>query len=330
MKKMWRGIVSLLLCVCMLSGCAGGSTGSGDGSDEKADGIKMYLTVSTADTFRQTIIDAAQKEADKVGAELVVKDAEGSLENQLAHIKEAVDGGYNVILCNPVDVDTTLQLQVAAGDLPIVFFNSSPSEERLKADKYVFVGSNEEEAGTYQAEYILDKYASKDTINVAIFKGAKTHSATLGRTNALKHTLNASGKKINYVFEDNADWSTDTAKQYFELFLKTGQPVDAVASNNDDMALGVVQACEENSIDFNDLPIIGVDATENGCKAIADGKMAFTIYQSGSGQGEYMIKAAARLAQGKSLKGLKYLSDDQKYVWVPFEKVDNSNVAQYQ
>ena len=142
--------------------------------------------------------------------------------------------------------------------------------------------------------------------------------------------MNASGKKINYVFEDYADWSTDTAKQYFELLLKTGQRVDAVACNNDDMALGIVEACEENNISFDSLPIIGVDATEKGCQSVADGKMAFTIYQSGAGQGEYLIKAAARLAKGQSLEGMEYLSEDQKYVWVPFEKVDKSNVSQYQ
>lgn len=325
MKKMWKGIMSLVLCICMLTGCAGSG-----GGDEKADGVKMYLTVSTADTFRQLIIDTAKEQAKKMGAEFEVKDAEGSLENQLSHIKEAVDGGYNVILCNPVDVDTTLQLQVAAGDLPIVFFNSCPNDDRLEPDKYVFVGSNEEDAGKYQAEYILDKFSSKDTINVAIFRGQKAHSATLGRTNALKAALKASGKTINYVFDDNADWTTDTAKQYFEMLLKTGQQVDAVACNNDDMALGVVQACEEKGVSFDSLPILGVDATEGGCKAITEGKMAFTVYQSATGQGEYLVKAAARLAQGKTLDGMKYLSQDKKYVWVPFEKVDKSNVSKYQ
>lgn len=110
----------------------------------------------------------------------------------------------------------------------------------------------------------------------------------------MKKTLNDSGKKINYVFEDNADWSTETAEKYFELFLKTGQKADAVACNNDDMALGIVNACENNNISLDSVPVIGVDATEKGCKSIAEGKMAFTIYQSGSGQGEYLIKAAIR------------------------------------
>ena len=97
-----------------------------------------------------------------------------------------------------------------------------------------------------------------------------------------------------------------------------------------DTIADIIRLAEENNISFDSLPIIGVDATEKGCQSIADGKMAFTIYQSGVGQGEYLIKAAARLAKGQSLEGMEYLSEDQKYVWVPFEKVDKSNVSQYQ
>jgi len=326
MKKIYKIMTAMAVCASLLCGCA--ATAGAD--DESANGIKMYLTVSSADTFRQALIDTAKETAEKMGAEFVAKDAEGSLENQLAQIKEAVDGGYDVILCNPVDVDTALQLQVTAGDIPMVFYNSCPDDERLEAGKYIFVGSNEEDAGKYQAEYILEKFSGKDTINVAVFEGEKMHSATLGRTSSLKAALNESGKTVNYVFDDYADWDSAMAKEQFEILLRTGQTVDVVACNNDNMALGVIQACEEKGIGPDDITIVGVDATADGCQAIADGKMAFTVYQSATGQGEYVVKAAARLAKGQDLKGMEYLSEDEKYVWVPFEKVDAGNVKSYQ
>ncbi|MCD7825205.1 MAG: sugar ABC transporter substrate-binding protein [Clostridiaceae bacterium] len=325
MKKIICFMAVLVFGLCVMAGC-----GQSNAEEESADGVKMYMIVSTADTFRQNLMDAAEAKAEAMGAEITIKDAEGSLENQIAYIEEAVDQGYDVVLCNPVDVDTTLQLKLAAGDLPIVFWNSCPDEQYLEEDKYVFVGSNESDAGQFQAEYILDKFADQDTINVAIFEGQKLHSATLGRTNSLKAALDDSGKEINYVFDDYADWDTDIAKSQFELLLKTGQSVDVVACNNDSMALGVIQACEENGISFDDIVIVGVDATEEGCAAIVDGKMQFTAFQPAVGQGEYAVMAAARLAKGKSLEGLDYLDDNGKYVWVPFERVDSSNVADYQ
>lgn len=328
MKKSIQLLMILILCLSLFTGC---NKNGGSDKQESAKGVKMYLTVSSADTFRQALMDTAKEKAEAIGAEITLKDAEGSLENQLSQIQEAVDGGYDIILCNPVDVDTTLQLQVTAGDIPMLFWNSCPDEERLTADKAVFVGSNEEDAGKYQAEYILEEFADQDTINVAILEGQKLHSATLGRTNALKSALNKSGKTINYVFDDYADWDTDIAKSEFEVFLKTKQPVDVVACNNDSMALGVMQACQENGVEpGKDLKIVGIDATAEGCQAIEAGTMAFTVCQSATGQGEYLVKAAARISQGDTLDGLKYLADNHKYVWVPFEKVDSSNVKDYE
>ena len=112
----------------------------------------------------------------------------------------------------------------------------------------MYVASDEFLAGQYQAEYILEHFSDKDEINVAILKGPKGASGTLGRTNGLKRTLKASGKKIHYVFADYANWSTDTAQEMLELFLRTGQAVDCVAANNDDMALGGLAAFEQAGI----------------------------------------------------------------------------------
>ena len=235
----------MTLCCLLAVGCSK-SSGKGKSSGGK---INIMLTVSDgSDTFRANLADAARKAAEEKGISLEVKDAKGSSETQMNQIKEAKDA--DVIICALCDAGTAQQMEALAGDKPIVFINSAPEEEYLQKDQYVYVGSDEAVAGELQAKYVLDQYASKDTLNIAIFKGESTHSATKGRTRANKAALEASGKTINYVYEDYADWSTDTAAKMFRQFLRTGQDVDAVICNNDSMAVGVVQAAEQEKLEI--------------------------------------------------------------------------------
>jgi len=324
MKKFLSLSMSLVLCASLLPGCASGSSKSGDGS-----GIKIYLTVSQTDTFRASLIEAAEAEAKRLGAELVAEDAGGVLETQVSQIKNAAKEGYDVILCGPINTDTVLELEELAEDIPIVFYNSCPAGNRLKADKYIYVGSSETDAGRYQAEYILDNSSSKSEINVVILEGELGHSATKGRTDSLIEALKHSGKTVNIVFKDTANWSQEEAKELFNVFLTTGQPYDFVVANNDSMALGVLDAYEENNIDPGTAPVLGVDATADGCAAVKDGKMAFTVYQPAKGQGEYAVKAAVELAKGSSISNIEGATKDRKYVYVPFEKVTAENVSNY-
>ncbi len=321
MKRMKRGVslcVIVVMLISALSGCAQNAGGKG--------GIRIFFSLNQMDTFRRTLVDAAAEKAAEVGAQFVMEDAEGSIEKQVEQIKRAAAEKYDVIICSVVSVDTVVQLKMCAEDIPIVFVNSCPDEKYLQAGKYVFVGSSEQVAGEFQAEYVLGKLAGSQEINVALLKGPSNHSATKGRTNGVKKALEQSGKQIRYVFEDTANWDTAQAQRLFELFLRTGVSVDCVVCNNDAMALGVVEACKKNGIS---IPILGVDATADGCEAIRNGDMAFTVYQSGSGQGHTAVDAAVQLAGNGDVKELEGSSEDGKYVWVDFERVDSSNVSQY-
>ena len=245
--------------------------------------------------------------------------------NQIKNAKDA-----DVIICALCDAGTAQQMEALAGAKPIVFINSCPEEEYLQKNKYVYVGSDEAVAGNLQAEYVLNKYASKDSLNIVLIKGESTHSATKGRTKANKASLEASGKAIHYVYEDYADWSTETAAKMFHQFLQTGQPVDAVICNNDSMAVGVAQEVQKAKIDTNTLPILGVDATTDGLDLISQGAMACTIFQPAKGQGEAAVKAAEKLASGQSVASLDGAEHNGLFVWVPFEQVTAENLSQYQ
>ena len=124
----------------------------------------------------------------------------------------------------------------------------------------------------------------------------------------MKDTLNASGKKINYVFEDNADWDQATAQKMFELFLKTGQSCDVVACNNDYMAMRIDDACKEAGI--NGIPILRNDAKTSGSAAIETRDMAFTVYQSGTGQGKMAIETAIAVVNGSDVTKLEGATND--------------------
>ncbi len=320
-----RNKLGILLAVVLfaLTGCGS------DSSVASNKDIKILLILNQMDSFRGTLVSAARETAEAQGVQFAFKDAEGSIENQVNYLKAAQQEGYDVILCSPVSAETAVELKASAGDIPIVFINSSPDEKQLKEGKYIYAGSDEFVSGQFQAEYVLNKLADRQEINVVLLKGEKVHSATIGRTNGVKQTLEARGKKINYVFEDYGDWDQGLAKHMFEIFLKTGSPVDCVICENDSMALGVIEACKEANIDLNTLPVLGVDATADGCAAIKNGDMAFTVCQSGVGQGRAAVQAAIRFAQGESVDSLEGVSEDGKYVWVPFEKVDSTNVAKY-
>lgn len=320
-------ITAMILLWCVVGMTACGKSGE-SGSAENGKGMTVLLALSDSDAFRTTLANAAQQAAEEAGMTLEIQNAEGSSEVQMNQIKNAADA--DAIICALCDGGTAQQMEVLAGEKPIIFINSCPDEDYLEKDQYVYVGSDETVAGQLQAEYVLEKYKDKDTLSVVIMKGEKMHSATKGRTAAAKAVLKASGKKIQYVYEDYADWDMDTAKRMFDLFLKTGQEVDCVICNNDSMALGVVQSAKEHQLSFSSLPILGVDATADGLEAVLSGEMACTIFQPAVGQGQAAVKAAIRLLNQESITTLEGAEENGCYVWVPFETVTKDNAGQYQ
>ena len=94
MKRLMSAALVAALGVTCLGGCQAGSTGGDTAVNGK--GVKIYVSLSQADAFRNTLIDAAKKTAEASGAEIVVYDAENSIENQVAQIKQAVSN----ILCS--------------------------------------------------------------------------------------------------------------------------------------------------------------------------------------------------------------------------------------
>lgn len=324
MKRILTALLITTLMLMSLTGC-GSATSSAGGADGKI----LYLVTDMNDTFRATLSDAISDAAAASGVSIDVVETGDEVENQVELVTSAKEKGYSAIILRLADSSTALQMNFASNGLPIIYVNSQPSDEHLTSDQYIYVGSDEEEAGKFQAEYVLKKLGNPKSLNVIIFEGERGHSGAIGRTNSVKDTLKANGCEANYVFVDYANWSDEEAKKKLMIFAKTNQEVDAIFCNNDTMALGVIEGMKELGLDYASIPVCGVDATADGCASIEAGEMQFTVLQNAKGQGEAAVNAAVTLANGGSTQSLENATKDGKYIFVPFEPVDSSNVSQY-
>ncbi|WP_195980106.1 ABC transporter substrate binding protein [Clostridium butyricum] len=323
MKKLLSLLMVFVLMFTALGCSKNGSKGISIGN------TKVFASIADDDKFKQTIVSGMESYADENNVDLDVAIAHNNVETQVQQIKDAKTKGYDVIVCILVESDTAQQIINAAGDIPVIFANVEPDSGRLKSDKYIYVGSDENEAAKYTFESLKEYFKDKKSFNAVLFEGSMDSKSASVRTESLKSQLKKNGFDVNYVFQDDAGWDREKAKKMFEAFLKLNVSYDCIISNNDEMALGVIDAMEENGIDPSKVPILGLDATPEACKAISNGKMSFSIKQSGEGQGESVIKAAQALKNGDKISEIENGDSSGKYIWYPYSKVDKSNVQQY-
>jgi ribose transport system substrate-binding protein/inositol transport system substrate-binding protein len=126
---------------------------------------------------------------------------------------------------------------------------------------------------------------------------------------------------ITIVEEQTANWSRTQGTDLMTNWLSAGVEFDAVIANNDEMAIGAIQALKAAGRAMDTVVVGGVDATADALAAMAAGDMDVTVFQNAAGQGQGAVNAALKLARGEAV---------EKKVYVPFELVTPANLADYQ
>jgi inositol transport system substrate-binding protein len=295
------------------------------GTTAMADGIGVSMALFD-DNFLTVLRNGIQSQADSAGLKVQIEDAQNDVAKQLDQINNFIASGVDAIIVNPVDTSATQAMSdaAAAANIPLVYVNRQPINVDTLPDNQAFVASNEVESGTLETIQLCDNWAGegKTEVNVYVMQGELSNQAAVQRTQDI-HDVMGDGRckvKINIIDEQTANWSRDQAQTLMTNWLSTGTAFDGVIANNDEMAIGAIQAMKAAGIDMATVQVGGVDATQDALAAMQAGELDVTVFQNAAAQGGGALDAATKLAKGEAV--------DQK-VYVPFELVTPANVADY-
>lgn len=260
------------------------------------------------------------------GVDLQVEDAQNDVAKQLDQVNNFIASGVDAIIVNPVDTSATQALTdvAAAAGVPLVYVNRQPINVDTLPDNQAFVASNEVDSGTLETIEVCRLFAEagKTEASVYVMMGELSNQAAVQRTADI-HDVMAAGKcavTLNILDEQTANWSRDQAQTLMTNWLSTGAAFDGVIANNDEMAIGAIQALKAAGVSMDDVVVAGIDATQDALLAMAAGDLDATVFQDAAGQGAGSLDAALKLARGESV--------DQK-VYIPFQLVTPANIGDY-
>ena len=334
-KKILSLYLIMALMVMIISGCS-------NFKNKEKDTIRIGVSVyDVHDTFITQLMDEFNSYAD-ANVTVITYNAGQSMKEQNNQMQEMIDGGCDVICINLVDrtepehiIDLALKY-----DVPVIFFNRELTGEDLRrSDKFYYVGSDAMESGIMQgelaAEGILDDSLHIDAngdgyIQYVMLQGEAGHQDAIVRSEYCVETLIDQGIKLDRKGLAIANFNRTQAQSKIEQLINAKTEIELILANNDDMALGAIDAYINI---FGDkaksmLPAIyGIDGTIGGLEAVKTGYMCGTVYNDKEGQAHAMYDLAIALATGGSLDDLGI--EDEHYIRLPHTKVTLENVNDY-
>ena len=340
MKRYMKGlIVSTLLASLAMAGC-GGSQQSAPAGD-KAKSVIGVAIYKYDDTFMTGVRNAISKAAEGK-AQVDIVDSQNSQPTQNDKVDLFITKKVNALAINPVDRTAAGVIidKAKKANIPVVFLNREPLPEDMKKwDKVYYVGAKAEESGTISGKLIVDYWKAhpemdknKDgVLQYVMLKGEPGHQDAELRTKYSIKAVEDAGIKVEKVAEDTGMWDRVKGQEKMAAFLAAnGDKIEAVFANNDDMALGAIEALKAKGY-FKDgkfMPVVGVDATAPALKALEEGTLLGTVLNDANNQGKATFNIANALAQGqtpnKDNTGFDIV--DGKYVWVAYKKITKENI----
>ena len=335
---MKKTLLMIILCGMLLFGLSGCGETSTDTAGKVQVGVTYY---NQTDTFLGELIDCFKNSLEEhntgeLEVTAMVREAAGSEKTQNEQVRELIDAGCNVLCVNLVDrADPSEIIDMAReSDIPLIFFNREPVEEdMLQWEQTYYVGAPARQSGQMQGELAADVIRAGGVdrngdgrIQYVILEGEADHQDAIIRTESVVNTLQEKGIELEKLDYQIANWNRAQAQNRMRQIIgQFHDEIELVLSNNDDMAMGAVDAYDAMNYTEENRPVFfGVDGTAVGLQAVKDGDLAGTVYNDKEEQADVMAQLSVALATGEGLDAIAF--ENERYVYVPYLKVDQENV----
>jgi inositol transport system substrate-binding protein len=311
--------MALVMVLSLMAGCGTAVPKETAGTVATAAPAKLKIGVSIAnydDKWLSYLLDSMQAYTKTIpDVEFIFVDGKNDLNNQLGVVENFIAQGVNAMVINPVDTDGSGPMtdKAKAAGIPIVSVNR-PFKNQVDAASYC--GGDEKQSGVLEMEYLAKKLNGKG--NVVIMLGEPGLNSTISRTAGFKEVL-AKYPDMKVVAEQSAFYDRAKGMALMETWLQSGMKIDAVASNNDEMAIGAIKAIQAEKM-TGKIIVGGIDASPDALAFLKSGDEAVTIFQDANGQAVGSLEVAIKVAKGQPV---------EKIYSIPFQLVAPTDADKY-
>lgn len=284
MKRIFCLIVSLAMLLTGLTALAA----------EKTPNITFCIS-HMSNAFTVEAANAMTEPAKAAKANITVVEAGKDINKQVSQIEMAMNTS-DVIIVEPVSTDGVLAAVTAAMEkgVPVIIFNQAISDPSRAAS---FCGVSNADLGYMEMKRAIEDMGGEG--NVALLLGPLGSDGQLGRSEGYQRALDEVKGKVNVVFQETANWTTEEALVLAENWLQTGTKIDAFVCQNDGMAMGAVKAAEDKNLKIK---TYGLDATEDALRAVKEGRLELSVSQNTAAQAQAAIDVAMKLFRGEKVE----------------------------
>ncbi len=225
---------------------------------------------------------------------------------QQNQFENMITQGFDAIIFAPIDIEAAATAIQAAHDagIPVIGSNTRANSDLLTS----YVGSDDVLSGNMEATFLLEQIGCEG--NVVILEGPIGQSAQIERLEGNMAAL-AECPNVTVLEQQTANWSRAEAQTLMENWLtRHGSNIDGVIGQNDEMALGAIEAIRAAGMDVADFAIVGIDGITDALLAVQEGTMT-SILQDANAQAQGSLDVAL----AHVIEGWEPMSD----IWEQYE-----------